>query len=999
MEDDTTDGEPMVLPGGHDVPARPGSVFVGRQREMGELKAALEDALSGRGRMIMLVGEPGIGKTRTSQELAAYADQRGAQVLLGRCHEQVGMPPYWPWVQPIRTCIQQKTPEMLRREMGAGAADIAEIIPDVHGKLPDLKPAPRLEDPEQARFRLFDSITTFLRASAEDQPLVLMLDNLHWADRPSLLLLEFLAQKLEDSHLLVVGTYRDVELSRRHPLAETLGELTKERMFQRILLRGLSEPDVKRFVEATTGLTASQSLVSAVYTQTEGNPFFVIEVVRLLVQEGDLTPEGAPGEVALTVRIPEGIREAIGRRLNRLSQRCNETLTIASVVGREFELRQLRPLIVDMSEDRVLEVLEEALSAGVIEELAQTVGRYQFTHALIRETLVEELSVTRRVRLHARIAEVLEELYGADTVAHSGELAYHFGEAQTLLGTEKLVLYSTLAGQRALATYAYEEALDQFQRVLDAKDSDQRDAEAAAALFGLGRAQAALGRIEEAIPNLAKALDYYSDAGDIENVVAIGATPLPAWAGRLEGALDLCTKALEMADRTSLEAGRILCNQGGILGLQEGDYEGALAAFDRALDIARREKNVALEVAALASAAFVDVYHLRPKEGLEKSSLAIELARQVEPSVAAVVAHYSAALFMWFTGETQRIGQHAEAALAAAEKLRDRSWLARAAWANEFVPFVSGDWDTARAYSDRGQSVLISDVRPLTARVVLEYEVGEFRQGEVFLERMLDITRSTPPGPTLEQAGPSYVASIAGRISGISDRFDNSEESAAAILSLPFLTPLIEYLVNAALALIAVERGDDSAARDPYAVLKRLRDRVPSILISTDRVLGLLAHTMTELDGATGHFEDALAFCRRAGNRPQLAWSCCEYADALRERDGEGDREKAMSLLDESLAISRQLGMRPLIERVVASQERAKSQPVKTRPFPDGLTQREVEVLRLVAAGKSNRQIAEELFISPRTVARHVSNIFIKIDVTNRTEAAAYAARHDLAVQ
>ena len=179
-----------------------------------------------------------------------------------------------------------------------------------------------------------------------------------------------------------------------------------------------------------------------------------------------------------------------------------------------------------------------------------------------------------------------------------------------------------------------------------------------------------------------------------------------------------------MADRTSLEAGRILCNQGGILGLQEGDYEGALAAFDRALDSARREKNVALEVAALASAAFVDVYHLRPKEGLEKSSLAIELARQVEPSVAAVVAHYSAALFMWFTGETQRIGQHAEAALAAAEKLRDRSWLARAAWANEFVPFVSGDWDTARAYSDRGQSVLISDVRPLTARVVLEYEVG-----------------------------------------------------------------------------------------------------------------------------------------------------------------------------------------------------------------------------------------------------------------------------------
>ena len=389
----------------------PGNMFVGRQRELGELKAALEEALSGRGRMIMLVGEPGIGKTRTSQELAAYAEQRGAQVLLGRCHEQAGMPPYWPWVQPIRTCIQRKTPETLQHEMGAGAADLAEIIPEVHGKLLDLQPPPQLE-PEQARFRLFDSITTFLKASAAHQPLVLVLDNLHWADQPSLLLLEFLAQELADSRLLVVGTYRDVELSRRHPLAETLGELTKERLFQRILLRGLSEEDVRRFVEATAGLTPSQSLVDAVYAQTEGNPLFVTEVVRLLVQEGDLTPEDPLAELPSTLRIPEGVREAIGRRLNRLTDRCNETLTIAAVIGREFELRQLQPLIEDISEDRVLEVLDEALSARVIDELPQAVGRYQFTHALVRDTLADELSLTRRVRLHARIARTLEALYG-----------------------------------------------------------------------------------------------------------------------------------------------------------------------------------------------------------------------------------------------------------------------------------------------------------------------------------------------------------------------------------------------------------------------------------------------------------------------------------------------------------------------------------------------------------------------------------------------------------
>ena len=555
-----------------------------------------------------------------------------------------------------------------------------------------------------------------------------------------------------------------------------------------------------------------------------------------------------------------------------------------------------------------------------------------------------------------------------------------------------------MAGEKALASYAYEEALDQFQRVLEAKESDQTDAEAAAALFGLGRAQAALGRIEEAIPNFAKALDYYSDTGDIVNAVAIGASPLPAWVGRLEGALGLCTKALEMVDRNSIEAGRILSNQGRAQGFQEGDYEGAHAAFDRALVIARREMSVALEVATLANAAFVDVYHLRSKEGLERSSSAIELTRDLEPSVAAVIAHYTAAILLWIMGETQRIDQHAEAALAIAEKMRDRSWLVRAVWANELAPQTSGDWDTARTHSDRGQSVLFSDVRTLNTRVILEYEVGDFHQGEVFLERALDLVRSTPPGPTLERGLAAFATSIAGRISGVTDRFDIAGESVAEILSSPFLTPLVEYVANVALALMAVERGDASAARDPYLVLKRLRDRAPSVLISTDRVLGLLAHKMAELDGAMGHFEEALAFCSKAGHRPQLAWTCCDYADALRERDGDGDREKAMSLLDESLAISTELGMRPLMKRVVAKQEHAKSQPVKAPAYPDGLTQREVEVLRLVAIGRSNKQIAEEFFISPKTVARHVSNIFTKIDVANRTEAAAYATRHNLAV-
>ena len=340
--------------------------------------------------------------------------------------------------------------ERLKSEMGTGAADIAEVVSDVRERIPDLQPSPQVEDPEQARFRLFDSITAFLKTASQRQPLTIVLDNLHWADKPSLLLLEFLAQEFADSRLLVIGTYRDVDLSRQHPLAETLGELNRERLFQRVVLRGLAEDDVDRFIEIASGISPPRGLVRAIHSQTEGNPLFVTETVRLLVQEGELFKEGEGEHNSWEVRIPEGVREVIGRRLNRLSARCNETLTIASVVGREFGLDQLRLLVTDATDERLLETLDEALSSRVIEELPQTVGRYEFTHALIRQTLYDELTTTRRVRLHARIIEVLEGLYEEDVGQYAVELAYHAAEAETVSGPEKIIVYSALAGQRAL---------------------------------------------------------------------------------------------------------------------------------------------------------------------------------------------------------------------------------------------------------------------------------------------------------------------------------------------------------------------------------------------------------------------------------------------------------------------------------------------------------------------------------------------------------------------
>jgi predicted ATPase len=414
---------------------------------MGELKAALDDALSGRGRLVMLVGEPGIGKTRICQEFEVYARERGAQALWGRCFEEQGMPPYWPWIQAIRSYVRERDAEALRAEMGAGAADIAEIAPDVKERLPDLKPAPEVDNPEQARFRLFDSITTFLKNAAQNQPLVLVLDNLHGAGKPSLLLLEFLAHELGGSRLLIIGTYRDLGLTRQHPLSEALGELTRERLFQRFLLHGLAPDDVSSYVEGVTGMTPPPGLVAALHGQTEGNPLFITEVVRLLAEEGQLNPGRLQQSRILSTSIPDGVRDVIGRRLNRLSEGCIQTLTIASVIGREFSVAELERLTDYISEDRLLGALEEAVTMRIIEELPQTIGRYQFTHVLVRETLYDELTNSRRARLHRRIGDAMEDLYREDLGPYLARLASHFFAAARSGGADKALEYCTRAGK------------------------------------------------------------------------------------------------------------------------------------------------------------------------------------------------------------------------------------------------------------------------------------------------------------------------------------------------------------------------------------------------------------------------------------------------------------------------------------------------------------------------------------------------------------------------
>ncbi len=421
----------------------------------------LDSALEGQGQLLLLAGEPGIGKTRLAEELATLAAARGARVFWGHCVEWEGAPAFWPWVELLRAYVEATDPAEVRSQLGGGAAFVAQIVPEIASVLGNVPTLPAM-NAEQARFRLFDAVARFLQAAAARHPLMLVLDDLHWADEASLLLLELVARELRRVPLLLVATYRDIEVRRDHPLAHTLGSMARSVEPRRVKLEGISRPSVGEYITVTTGIEPSAQLVEIIHDGTEGNPFFVVEVVRLLASEGQLDRDA--GEETIRLRVPESVREVVERRLSLLGELSNELLSIAAVIGRDFSLRVLQQ-VSGRDTDDVLDALEDCIEARLVDERAG-IGQYRFSHALVRETLYAQLRTSRRVRLHGHVGESLERAYAADLATHASELAYHFAAATTAGYTTQAMTYATLAAERALAQCAWEAAIQQYQLAL-----------------------------------------------------------------------------------------------------------------------------------------------------------------------------------------------------------------------------------------------------------------------------------------------------------------------------------------------------------------------------------------------------------------------------------------------------------------------------------------------------------------------------------------------------
>jgi len=910
--------------------------LVGRERELAGLEGFWNRAERGEGHLVLLSGEPGVGKTRLAEEMTAYARLRGAVVLEGHFHPELGVT-YLGIREALRDYLRSLPLEQARAAVGPTAPELVKLVPEVEAIVGSVTPNPPMGELEAERLRLFDHVTQFLIRLSKKSPILFVLEDLHWADGPSLLFLHFLLRNTRQTRLLVLGTYRETDLNPVRPFYETLLGLNRDRLYTRLALRGLEPESVEKLVGALLDGPVDSELVAAITSDTEGNPFFVEEVVKGLVERNGLRLEdGVWRPVGEAERyIPQSIQIALGKRLETLSEDARAVLALAAILGREFDVDVLSSMS-EWEEDRLLDALDEGAKAQLIAETrAHGKDTYRFTHALLAQVVYEGINTRRRARFHQQAGEALEHVHARRLDGHIEALAYHYSRAPSN-AAEKAVTYGLRAAEKAVGVYAHDQAIRHYTEVLEALADLDDPAREARAWELMGDAKMRLYYAKEAITAYESALSVLGKSGLADGheycrlsyklgelIIREQKDPRRA-REHLEHALASSAAPPNSPQRAKCMAALAVCM------VQEGALADALAQAQSAIELAERlgyPDGVASACGALCS-----IHEAR-------GDLA-SYARVSERQVAALNegddlysifdAYGNIISSSWKRGDYAQMERFALAGLELCRKFNAPGWEGTILAGYLFLLNSQGRWEEALKHGER--------VLPLFERVgcstcfmyifwnlaEIEARRGHREQSRRHMDSALDINMQLDM-----QGGPDPVATIRWRWFG--HVFLEEWEAAWALVEESraagepdFGTARTSKLMwSWMLAEIAarVRRWPEAErlAREAMTLFQGLG--APVGVASSHFALGLVHAGQGRWGEALAEFEQALGGYRTLGHPWDTANTQYEMALVYSGRQQTGDLDQAKQLLQQAHSTFKDLEAEPGMTKVALALE------------------------------------------------------------------------------
>jgi tetratricopeptide (TPR) repeat protein len=906
-----TDAAPVPLPTRLAVAP---AAFVGRSAELEVVFAALKAAASGQRKVVLIAGEPGIGKTTLVTRVANEAYEQACTVLYGRCDEELGVP-YQPFLEALGHLVEHLPEPLLAAHIERFGAELARIVPELARRAPDAV-EPTVSDPETERYLLFGAVLGLLRRVGEVSPVVLVLDDLHWADKPTITLLRHLAAAPEGGRLLILATYRDSDIGADHPMSDALVALRRETDVERIAVKGLDELDVLALLEVMAGHEMDADGVSLAHElrrETDGNPFFAVELLRHLAETRaiQLDEDGrwhAPDGIA-SISLPESVREVVGQRVNRLGLDARKVLSSAAVIGRDFDL-DLLARVTEIDEDRLLDLLDEAQAASVVIEVEGRADRFSFTHALIQHTLYEDMGRARAQRAHRRIATELEALCGADPGARIGEIARHWFAAVQPVESDKALDYARRAGDRALAQLAPDEAIRWYSKGLDllVAQPDPDPALETDLRIGLGEGQRQVGdpAYRETLIRAAESADSMNDGPRLVRAALANNRGWVSGIGVVDHVrLALLERALDHVDAGSADRCRLLALMATEL-TYGGEYQRQRELSDEAVALARQLD----DPATLLTVFVFRIEALRAPSTLDERRAEIEEALAIADELDDAVATFW--LTNWKQFQLLESGRYdaVPTLVEDARRLADRLGQPLLRWQSTFIrslhASLSGDVDAAEELATEAFQIANDTGQP-DGLVVFGANLFSIRWPQGRLAELPELWQQTiieHPGVPIYRASLAFMYSELGRLDEARELLDPMAANDFADVAYDSLwLPTLHVWAGAAAGV-----GDRHAATVLYDLMSPWSAVISStganVLGPVSEMLGRLAIVLDRRDDAVAHLQSACAALEHM--RAPFLLARCELTL--------GELTDDRALIESALARSREFGC-PDVER------------------------------------------------------------------------------------